>query len=110
MDVVSGDVTTYSDLVRETVCLARALHVLLDDIQVEHGGAKADRIEDGQHRDVVGVFVENRREMLPSLVANLLLGSPISLLNSLANTGTRTLRFTRSIDLKVHAEARRASA
>ncbi|KAK3921148.1 Luciferin 4-monooxygenase [Frankliniella fusca] len=72
---------TYRELVVESVSLARALRALLLD-----AGDAGDA--------VTAVFVENRRELLPSLVANLLLGVPVTMLNPLSNTGELVRAWT----------------
>lgn len=53
------------------------------------GGEEKKRQQDNEAHDevVVGVFVENRVELVKSLVANLLIGVPVTMLNPLANTG-----------------------
>ncbi|XP_052131649.1 luciferin 4-monooxygenase-like [Frankliniella occidentalis] len=85
---------TYKDLVHESVTLARALRTLMKDIRAKTESTRASDAGIAGDDSVVGVFVENRKELLPSLLANLLLGVPVTMLNPLSNTGELVRAWT----------------
>ncbi|KAE8737660.1 hypothetical protein FOCC_FOCC016875 [Frankliniella occidentalis] len=94
VDAVTAEGMTYKDLVHESVTLARALRTLMKDIRAKTESTRASDAGIAGDDSVVGVFVENRKELLPSLLANLLLGVPVTMLNPLSNTGELVRAWT----------------